>query len=246
MRPAAAEGESGQVPPAGPTRPSPERRAPLYVAVGLVAVVGLVGAVAVAVAVWNRRAASSAEAPRPGATPRALDTLTRQLVDTEVEVARAKLGSGDHEEAVRRAERALSLDPADPAALDVRRQARAIQQRQDDAVAGVRAARAADASVAAGALWALLEAAPDHPAGDDLVAGLDASYRPRADEARRLMGAARRRAEEKQGVRLPAFQEGEDLARTGEAALAQRRFAQAARAFMRARARYERAGGALR
>jgi tetratricopeptide (TPR) repeat protein len=194
-----------------------------------------------------RRATAPSVQPSQEATPGKLDALARQIVATEVEIARAKLAGGDHEEAVRRAERALKFDPTDPAALAVSREARQIKARVDQAVVGARAAaKNPGTDAAAAALWALLEAAPDHPAAGDLVPGLDASFRPRAEEAERLMATARQAAEKAQANRTPVFEEGNALARSGDAALRKRLFAQSAREFMRARQRFERAQRTVR
>jgi tetratricopeptide (TPR) repeat protein len=159
-----------------------------------------------------------------------------------VEIARTKLAGGDHEEALRRAERALKFDPTDEAALAAAREARQVKERVDKAVDGARAAaRSPGAGDAAAALWTLLQAAPDHTAAGDLVPALDDTFRPRAEEAQRLMAAARQAAEKTQGARLPGFDEGNSLARAGDAAFAKRLYAQAAREFMRARVRFARA-----
>jgi tetratricopeptide (TPR) repeat protein len=162
-----------------------------------------------------------------------------------VEVARAKLAAGDLEEAVRRAERALSHDPSDESALGVLREARQAKGRVDEALAAARAARtASDQGATALAFWALLESAPDHSVAADLVPALDRVFRSRAEEAQRLMAAARQAAEKAEAMRRPAFAEGASLTRAGEAALSGGRFAEAAREFMRARVRYERAARA--
>jgi len=131
---------------------------------------------------------------------------------------------------------------ADEGALAVSREARQTKETVEKAVESAQAAaKGADAAKAAAALWALLEIAPDHPAGAELLPGLEESFRPRAEEAQRLMAAARQAAEKGQATRLPAFAEGTSLARAGEIALQNRHFAEAARQFMRARVRYERA-----
>jgi tetratricopeptide (TPR) repeat protein len=220
-------------------RPVPARsRAPLYVLLAA----GVIVTIGVAVVLLGRIGAQPSASPSAPATPGKLDALARQLVATEVEIARAKLAAGDYEEAVRRAERALKLDPADEAALSVSQEARQVKEKVEQAVEGVRAAaKASDAAGSAVAFWTLLEAAPDHPAAADLMPRLEDSFRPRAEEAQRLMTAARQAAEKTQAAGLSTFEEGNSLARAGDIALRNRRFAEAARQFMRARLRYERA-----
>jgi hypothetical protein len=161
------------------------------------------------------------------------------LVATEVEIARRRLASGDYEEALRRAERALKFDPRDEAALKVQKDARAIKERVDEALAGIKAAKSADAGAAGAALWKLLEVAPDNAAAAELIPALDGTYKSRAEEARRLMAQARGSAEKTQAQRLPAFAEGQSLSTAAESAFRASRFAESARDFMRARARYE-------
>ena len=222
-------------------RPAPAKarsRAPLYVLLAA----GVLVTIGVAVLLLARTGAQPSTSPSAAATPRKLDALARQLVATEVEIARAKLSAGDYEEAARRAERALKFDPTDEAALAVSREARQTRETVDKAIESAQAAaKEADAAKAAAALWSLLEVAPDHQAGAELLPGLEDSFRPRAEEAQRLMTAARQAAEKGQATRLPVFAEGTSLARAGDIALQNRRFAEAARQFMRARVRYERA-----
>ena len=218
--------------------PRPRSLAPLYALLGLAVLVVL----ALAGFLIIRGGSSSSTEPAQQASPGKLDALARQIVATEVEIAHTKLAGGDHEEALRRAERALKFDPTDEPALAVAKEARQIKERVDKAVEGARsAAKSPAAANGAAALWSLLQAAPDHSAASDLVPALDGSFRPRAVEAQRLMAAARQVAERAQGARRPAFEEGNSLARAGDAAFAKRLYAQAAREFMRARVRFERA-----
>jgi hypothetical protein len=71
---------------------------------------------------------------------------------------------------------------------------------------------------------------------------LESSFRGRADEARRAMTAARQAAEgSKPATTLDTFKDGTDLARQGEADYKSGRFATAARRFLSARERFDRA-----
>jgi hypothetical protein len=68
-----------------------------------------------------------------------------------------------------------------------------------------------------------------------------AGFRPRAEEARRLAAAARAAADRAGGSRLPAFVDGVALEKQGEQALQAGQHAAAARRFLEARIRFERA-----
>ncbi len=135
------------------------------------------------------------------------------------------------------AERALKFDPDNPEAKRVRAAAKETQEKIAAAVAGVKSG--ADDAQRANAYWELFEMAPDHPATDEIPAALDAGFRPRADEARRLMAEAQRAAA--QASRAEAFADGTKLAREAETSYKAGAYARAARDFMRARERFRRA-----
>jgi serine/threonine protein kinase len=228
---------------ARPPAPGPRSRVPLYLMVGGLIAVGLVAAVAVLVMVWGSRGA----APVPRASSTQIDALAKAVVSTQVEVARKKLDLGDYDEALRQAERAQKLDPGDIDVQKILKDARQAKEQVEGAVREARAAAAgADDGTRAAALWALLQAAPDNPIAAELAPTLDPSFRDRAEEAQRLMTAARQGAEKAQATRLPAFEEGVAQAKAGDAALRERHFAVAGREFMRARLRFERARRSVR
>jgi tetratricopeptide (TPR) repeat protein len=188
--------------------------------------------------VWGARAPR----PAPSAQSPQMDALARAVVATQVEVARKKLEIGDYDEALRQAERAEKLDPSDAEVQKVLGEGRELKARVDAAVGDVRAASGgSDTERKASAYWRLLEVAPDIALAAELAPGLDPSFRPRAEEAQRLVTGAQKAAEKAQAARLPTFQEAASLVRSGDAAFRERRFAGAAREFMRARARFERA-----
>jgi serine/threonine-protein kinase len=102
--------------------------------------------------------------------------------------------------------------------------------------------RAGDDAGAADALWTLFGLEPANAAADEVVTKLESSFRGRADEARRAMTAARQAAEgSKPATTVDTFKDGTDLARQGEADYKSGRFATAARRFLTARERFERA-----
>jgi serine/threonine protein kinase/Tfp pilus assembly protein PilF len=222
--------------------PAPRSRVPLYLMVGGLIAVGLVAAAVVVVMLLRPRST----APAPKATTQ-IDSLARAVVSTQVEVARQKLDAGDYDEALRQAERAQKIDPSDADVQQVLKEAGEAKERVDGAVRSARAAAAgSDAGLKADAYWALLQAAPDSPVALELTSAMDPAFRARAEEAQGLMTAARQGAEKAQANRLPAFAEGVALAKNGESAMRDRRFAAAGREFMRARARFERARRTVR
>jgi serine/threonine protein kinase len=173
---------------------------------------------------------------------RQVDTLARAVVATQVELAQKRLAAGDFENAVRQAERALALDPQDATAKDVLAKATRARDEIDKLVSEARAAADGELTAASGdAFWRLLQAAPDNPATSELASRFDAVLKARAAEAQRLAVAARQAAESVQAGRADSFQEGMSLVRDGDAGLRAGKFGEAARDFMRARARFERA-----
>lgn len=96
------------------------------------------------------------------------------------------------------------------------------------------------------ALWKLLQVAPDHSLVTELTPRLEGSFKSRAEEARRSSAAARKSSESAGASQLPAFGEANGLVREGEKALKAQRFASAARAFVKAQERFERAQRSVR
>jgi serine/threonine protein kinase/Tfp pilus assembly protein PilF len=215
----------------------PGSRAPALAAAGLAL---LLLAVAGVLVVRNLPGAS------PPATstgqPEKLDELTRMAVETQTELARKRLDAGDYRDAYQRSERVLKLDPANEAAQKILAQARDQKDRTDEAVRQARAAvEGADRGLAAEAYWKLLLADPDDAAAAELAPQLDAVFESRAAEAQRLMEASRGAAAKTAAARLDSFREGTSLAQVAEGNLKARKFAAAARDFLKARQRFDRA-----
>jgi tetratricopeptide (TPR) repeat protein len=231
-------------PAARPALPAPTRsRGLVYGAVAFVGVVALAGLVSLL-----RRAPAP---PQPAASSTAasgqVENLARAVADTQVELARKRLEAGDYPEALRQAERALKLDPNSAEASEIKRNAR---KAVDDVEAALAAARSStesgDAEASATALWRLLQVAPDHSLVAELMPRFESTFKNRAEEARRSMAAARKTSEAAGAGQLPVFGEANGLVRDGEKALQARRFATAARAFLKAQERFERAQRSIR
>jgi serine/threonine-protein kinase len=197
--------------------------------------------VVVLLLVFFLRGAPAPQAPAPADNGQ-ISTLAKELADTEVRNARKKLEAGDYEDAARRAERALKFDPGSAEAKEVLGAAKKAQDQIDAAVTAARSGAAGgEARAAADAFWGLLEVAPDHAAAAEIAPSLDGGYRARADEARSLMAEAQKATEKTPPTRPDLLKEAASLARDGDAAVKAKTYAQAARAFMRARDRYKRA-----
>jgi tRNA A-37 threonylcarbamoyl transferase component Bud32/tetratricopeptide (TPR) repeat protein len=218
--------------------PPPPVHWPLYAA----------GAAALAVAIGgglfvvHRMSGATAATPPPTAPRGQVDRLAQELVGSQIELARRRLNAGDYRGAAREADRAVKLDPANAEAKDIVARATAIVEEADDAAAAAGAAVASGNTTVAGQeLWRLLLADPGHAAVDELAPAHEATFKARADEARRLMGEARAGAEKAGAASLDPFREATVLARDGETAYKAGRFATAARKLLQARDRFERA-----
>jgi serine/threonine-protein kinase len=194
----------------------------------------LLAVLVVGVLLWGRSPRTASPTPPP--TSGQISTLAKELAATEARNARNKFDAGDYADAALRAERALKFDPDNADAKKVRAEATKAQEKIAAAVEGL---KGTDDAQRANAYWDLLETAPDHAAAGDVPAAIDAGFRARADESRKLMADAQRGAA--QASRTEAFGDGTKLAREAETSYKAGAFARAARDFMRARERFRRA-----
>jgi len=165
-----------------------------------------------------------------------------QLVETQVETARKKLAAGDYEDAAERATKALKYDPSQAEARQILTRANEFLARIEKALAEAGGPRTGPPNEAAqAAYWTLLEVAPDRQEARELAPAFDSVMRGRAEEARRLMAEAQRKAEQAKATPREEFRAGATLGRDAEAAFKAGRFGAAALDFMRARARFLRA-----
>ena len=211
--------------PARPVGPGPF----LWIAGALLLVALVVGTI-----LWRRPGQTTSPSAPP--TSGQISTLAKELAASEARNARNKLDAGDYADAALRAERALKFDPDNADAKKVRAEATKVLEKITAAVAGL---KGTDDAQRASAYWDLLETAPDHAAADEVAGALDAGFRARADESRKLMADAQRVAA--QASRSEAFTDGTKLAREAETSYKAGAYARAARDFMRARERFRRA-----
>jgi serine/threonine protein kinase len=221
--------------------PAPSRL-PIYLGAGMVLV--LLVAAAVLYALFGQRPPQPAPAPpvTQDVAKEQIGALTQALVGNQVELARKKLEDKNYSGAVAQAERALKLDPRNAPAQKILDEAQALLKDLDAAAQEARAGlKAGDKEKAAQAFWKLLTIDPSHTAADELAGPLDKQFRPQAEEAQRLMSQSRGAAEKVKAGTLEPFSEAATAARAGDALLAKRQFAQAARKFLDARDGFERA-----
>jgi tetratricopeptide (TPR) repeat protein len=243
-RAASASGGRSQPRPAPPAPPAPRSsKAPLLIggALLLVAVAGVGLLVA-------RRSEPAATPPPPTTRPAQVDGLAQELARSQVELARRRAEAGDFRDAMRQAQRALKIDPANKDAQAILSRAKTTADQADQAAATARqAASAGDNARAADALWMLLGVEAGNAAAEEVAPKVESAFRGRADEARRAMTTARQAAEaSKAATVLDTFKDGVDLARQAETEYKASRFATAARRFLTARERFERASRTTR
>jgi serine/threonine protein kinase len=224
-------------------RPAPSSKAPLLVAGVVLLLVAAGGGL-----LLLGRSPRSTPAPPVTARTTQVDGLAQELARSQVELARRRSDAGDFRDAMRQAQRALKIDPANKDAQEIFTKAKATVDRVDKAADAARAAVAAgETARAAEELWTLISNEPGHAAVEEVAPKVESSFRARAEEARRMMAGTRQAAEgSKAATSLDTFKEGSDLARQGEAELKAGRYATAARRFLSARERFERAARSAR
>jgi serine/threonine-protein kinase len=206
----------------------------------LVTAAALVLVVVIGSYAW--REARGPAASGDGAPAGAVQELASAVVETQVELARRRLDAGDFAEAATRAERALKLDPDNGEAQEILDRARRVLDEVEAAANRARdAATAGDAATQADALWDLMRIAPSHEVVETMAPSLGETFRPRAEEARRLMTESRDAAQAAGASRLPEFVRGNRLGQDGEGAFGDGDFGTAAQRFLQARDLYERA-----
>jgi serine/threonine protein kinase len=226
-------GSRPNIPPPPPSR----SKIPLIVA-ALVAAAGVVGLGGWAILRSRPPADTGSQAGSEGQ----VQNLAKALADTQVELARRKLEARDWADAVRQAEKALKFDPDNAEARKLIEKAGKSQTEVEAAAASVRSGPTASRTAA---LWTLLQLAPEHPLVAQVTPALEAGFKDRAEEARRLMTEARGRAQASGGSNRPDFGQAAAASREAEKAFQAGRFVAAAQTFLKARDGFERARAAV-
>ena len=219
-------------------RPAPSSPTSSYLWIGLA-----VGLVVLLLGGWL---VMSALKPRPQPSPAADSGVQKLLADaiaTRVQLARRRLDQGDLPGAIRDAESALKLAPANADAKAVRAEASARLQKAEAATTALQKAQASRGDVAAAA-FELMKAEPTHDDAEKAALASGAAFRPRAEEARKLAADSRAAAESAGASSQPAFADGSSLEKQGQQALASGQIVPAARYFLEACIRFDRAAAA--
>jgi serine/threonine-protein kinase len=213
----------------GPAAPRTSHGPVFTVAVLLVA--GLLAG-----AFWLLRPATGT--PPPSAEQK---KLAAALAQNQLELARKKLEARDYREAVRQAEKAQGLDPANPEAAALLAQAQGKVAERGAAEAQAREAQVSgDPRRSAEALWTLMRLEPDHPLVSELASLTEAEFQTHAEEAHRLF-LERKQAAEQTGLNTAAeYVQAAQLQGEAEAAMKSRRWATAAARLLSARDRLDR------
>jgi tetratricopeptide (TPR) repeat protein len=169
--------------------------------------------------------------------------LLKDAIATRVQLAQRRLDAGDYAAAVRDAESALKLDPANAEAKAILDEASDRVGSSEQAARALQRAQAQGGDVTAAA-FELMKVDPANGDAQKAVAAAGAAFRPRAEEAQRLAAEAQRAADAAGAARQPAFTAAVALVEQGQQALQSGQFANAARRFLEARIRFERAGRA--
>ncbi len=213
-----------------------------YLVIGLLA-----GLVTVGVGAW---VLSRAVLGRPAAAPAApgVEKLLAEAMSARVQLARRRLDAGDFAAAVRDAESALKLDPANAEARAVLDEASERARLADAARTALQKAQSGRGDVAAivAAAFELMKVAPADGEAEKAARESGDLFRSRAEASRRLAAEARTAAESAGATTLPIFSDAGGLQEQGERALQAEKPVNAARHFLEARIRFERAKRATR
>jgi tetratricopeptide (TPR) repeat protein len=195
--------------------------------------------VAVAVGAWGLRAFVLGR-PAPSPQPTGVASLTADVIDTLVKLARRRLEAGDYADAARQAEKALKIDATNAEARAVLEEATVFLSEIEAARAALREAGGGTDRVARAA-FELMKLDPASPEATSAASAAAAGFGPHAEAARRLAADARAAADAAGGRSLPAFAEGVVAEGQGQRALQGGRPVEAARHFLEARLRFDRA-----
>jgi tetratricopeptide (TPR) repeat protein len=189
-----------------------------------------------------RSSSRSGEATQDASSSK-LNLMMQDVAKKRAELARSRLEAGQYEDALEKAQEALNYDANQPEAKAVAQKAREIKDRVEKAIAAARPSGAAPNPAGRAAFWDLLQAAPDKKEATDFASAYEGALRDEAEKARGLMDAAQQSARAAHASELDEFKTATRLERDAETAFKEGRFASAAKDFMRARRRFERAQG---
>jgi serine/threonine-protein kinase len=170
--------------------------------------------------------------------------LLNALVQSRVALARADMQNKDFRDAVKQAEAARDLDPANAEARQILSR---VQETLASTEAAAQEAKAAflergDLEAASQALGRVLAVDPRHPVAAELGSALNQRFQTRAQEAKRAAVAARREAERAKVTGTSSFLAADRLLKEADGLLQKEGFAVATQRFLEAADAFGRAG----
>jgi hypothetical protein len=173
--------------------------------------------------------------------PAQVDGLAQELARSQVELARRRADAGDFRDAMRQAERALKIDPTNKDAQQIFTTAEGHGRQGDQAAAAARKAALPGTTPGAEPPSGPSSARARKPAADDVVTKLESSFRACRRGAARHDRRAPGRGRLEAGHRPRHVQGRRGAGAPGRGRVQGGRFATAARRFLTARERFERA-----
>lgn len=237
-RPRASSGgrRTRSVPAAPVPAPPPPSRLPLIAGVGAVLVLG------VGLAYWFGGHRETVTPPPATVGDAKVSALTELLVKDKLESARRALADKDYKEAQSKAASVLALDPGNAEAKQLLDKAQGTLQELEAAASKARTAfDAGDTAGASEALAKVLAIDPSHPVATELSKRLNKFFQGQAQDARKLMAAAKTAATTANADSLPPFVEAAGLARDADAMVKGSEFVTATQKYLQARDGFERA-----
>ena len=181
--------------------------------------------------------------PAPSESPgAAVETVTKQLILTKVQLAQTKLEGKDYKGASDEAKQVLELDAGNAEATAILSQVETTVKELEGAAGEAReAVKAGDSDKASSALARVIAIDPQHPVVAELSSQLNSRFQGQADEAQQAMKKSQAAAEGAKAGSQHAFSEAMVLAQEADALYKKREFTGAAQRFLDARNNFDRA-----
>jgi len=171
-----------------------------------------------------------------------VDALTKQLLASQVELAKKHLEDKNFRQALQQAEQVLQKDPQNAAAKAVVEQSQGLLKDVNDSVTQIKTAlEAGDTRAASAALTRVMAIDPQNPAAAEYSTRLNGVFKGQAESARGDMKTAQQEAQRARAVGQADYGAASTLAADAELAFKNGQFTEAARKFLGARDAFGRA-----
>ena len=229
-----------------PPRPTgeggPAWKVPVLVGGGALLVALMTGGIYLLTRPDDKGTGGTTETPSPGPPGPDVDALTRQLLDSQVELAKKHLDDKNFRRAREGAEKVLQKDGQHAGAKAILEQADRSLREVEENVRQVKAALdAGDTGAASAALSRVMALDPQNPAAAEYSSRLNSVFQGKADAARNDMKKQQQDALRAKAGNQPDFGAAGTLSGDAEAAFKKGEFLVATRKFMEARDAYARA-----